>query len=387
MELNRIEKTRLKLLERGTKIINLSSGNPGEFGITFPREILERGFRQFQKHSAYTPDPKGDAAARQSVADFYIERGLRVGPEKILLTSGTSESYLHIFKLLAGPDGEILFPNPGYPLFDHIAGMANVRLNYYELDEGNDWQIDPLKLEKKISAKTRAIVLISPNNPTGGVLSEETMGAVLSVAKKHSLPIIGDEVFSEFIFDGKRGSIAGSLAAQAEGVNIFTLSGISKTYALPGLKLSWILATGPSSGQYIDELELSVDTLLAGNQMSQAMLPEIIRGGKQFMQDYRQRVELSKNAAVSILAASPNLAFNKPKGGFYIFAEVKNYHGSDEDFVVELLEKTGIFVHPGYFYDYEKGLHVLISFLMEASELSLVLERFTGAVNGICGKN
>lgn len=385
METNRIEQTRRKLEAQGRKIVNLSSGNSGEFGVRFPREILEKAFAEYQKSPEYHPEPKGGAAAREAVAQFYRRRGFSVPPENILLTSGTSESYLHLFKLLAKSGNEMLFPNPGYPLFDHLAGLAGVSLAHYELDPSNGWQIDLQHLESKISKKTGAIVLISPNNPTGGVLGRENLTGVLAIAQKHRIPVISDEVFSEFMFDGesfpRAAELANHLQTQREGATVFTLSGISKTYALPGLKLSWNVVTGPGAAQYLDELELSVDTLLACNQISQAMLPAIIGDGEEFLQSYRERVKKSRDIAIKILATSPHLSFHKSAGGFYLFPEVKNFPGTDEDFVIHMMENTGIFVHPGYFYDYEKGLHVLISFLMEAGELEPLLERFVRAIN------
>ncbi len=403
MDVNRIEQTRRELEKQGKKIINLSSGNPGEFGVRFPQEILSRAFSKFQTEPVYSPDPKGNVEARRAVVQFYEQRGLKISAENILLTSGTSESYLHLFKLLAKPGDEILFPNPSYPLFDHIAKLADIELNHYELDANTEgWQIDLKNLESKISPKTKAIVLVSPNNPTGGVLTGPVLSKVLAIAQKHNLTVISDEVFSEFIFDGEIFPRACALAdsAAAQNVNIFTLNGISKTYALPGLKLSWIVATGPRAAEYLEELELSVDTLLACNQMSQAMLPDIIVQGDEFLQNYRARVEQSRNTAMKILGSSQNITFNKPCGAFYIFAQIRNFPGTDEDFVIEIMKRTGIFVHPGYFYDYEKtgskgvvpgspfeewsGLHVLISFLMEAGELSSTLERFVQATNLLC---
>ena len=378
MEINRIEKAKRKLGEQGRHIVNLSSGNPGEFGVKFPPEILAKAFGNYQKNPEYHPEPKGTEQAREAVAGFYEQRGFSVRAGNIVLTSGTSESYLHLFKLLAKSGDEMLFPNPSYPLFDHIAGMAGVRLNHYNLDPTNGWQVDLPHLESRISAKTGAIVLVSPNNPTGGVITRENLNGVLAIAEKHGIPVISDEVFSEVILDGETFPRAAELA---RGATVFTLNGISKTYALPGLKMSWIAATGPGAPQFLDELELSVDTLLACNQISQAMLPAIINDGENFLQSYRERVKKSRDTAMKILGTCPHLSFHKPAGGFYLFPEVRNFPGSDEDFVIQMMEKTEIYMHPGYFYDYEKGLHVLISFLMEADDLSPILERLVRAVN------
>ena len=161
--LNKIEKARRRLEQQGKKIINLSSGNPGEFGIQFPAAVLRRGFKNFQKNPTYAPDPKGNLVARQAVSQFYAKHNFTADPKNILLTSGTGESYLHLFKLLAEPDPsecEMLFPNPAYPLFDHLAKLANIRLNHYELDAQNNWQINLADLEQKISKKTTALILL-----------------------------------------------------------------------------------------------------------------------------------------------------------------------------------------------------------------------------------
>jgi aspartate/methionine/tyrosine aminotransferase len=155
----------------------------------------------------------------------------------------------------------------------------------------------------------------------------------------------------------------------ADDVQIFTLNGISKTYALPGLKLGWIVTTGPDTAENVEHLELSVDTFLACNSIGQSMLPLIIREGEPFIKSFRNRVEESRNAALKVLSQKKSVSCIKPQGGFYLFAEIHGYPGTDEDLAADILEKTGILVHPGYFYDYEKSLHILISCLMEAPKL------------------
>lgn len=204
---------------------------------------------------------------------------------------------------------------------------------------------------------------------------------MLEIAKKYGIPVISDEVFGEFMFDGKTFPRAAELT---DDVTVFTLNGVSKTYALPGLKISWIGVTGPDAEKYLDELELTVDTLLACNQMSQAMLPSIIAKGENFLDSYRKHLEQNRSMACRILSRSPHITFMEPEGGVYLFPRIHGYPGTDEDFVVELMERTGIYVHPGYFYDYEKGLHVLVSFVMEASKLRVTLEKFVDAVDLLC---
>lgn len=372
--------------------------------------------RAFLADPVYRPDPKGDPAARKAVAAFYAERGLKIPAENIVLTSGTSESYFYLFKLLAGTGagpaghhdaGKILFPNPSYPLFEEIARISGTEFLYYKLDEAAGWQIDFASLEAKISATSpgstpvSAIVLISPSNPTGAVLSAATLKKVIALARKHKLPIISDEVFSEFIFDGKKFP---RIAKMAKDITVFTLNGISKTYALPGLKLSWIAVTGPKSKEYLEELERFADALLSTNQITQKMLPQIMRRGKKFLAGFRRKVEGSRNLAAKILGApaqkhggtaknpgSPSLEFHLPEGGFYLFLKIKGARVksgpakgrllTDEDLVIDLLKKNAIFAHPGYFYDYDKEVFLLVSLLLPPEKLKTSLRQIIKLVS------
>lgn len=373
MPINKIEQTRLQLIKEGRKIINLSSANPVESGIIFPEKILARGFKKLLQSPHYQPDPKGSLTARKAISSWYKKRNFSIDPNQILLTSGTSESYFHLFKLLAKPGEQILFPSPGYPLFDHIANLAEISLNYYQLDPKQKWQVNIPNLQSKITPQTKAIVLISPNNPTGGILSLTNLKAIIQLAERHKLAIISDEVFSEFIFDGKLFPRVGTLSKK---INIFTLNGISKTYALPGLKLSWIAVTGPATATMVDELELFTDTFLACNQISQTLLPDIMNYGTPFLKKYQKLVQKNRDLAVEILSTSPYITFQKPEGGFYLFAKIHNFPGSDEDLTLALLKKYGIFVHPGYFYDYEDSHpHILISYFQEPKILEASLKK------------
>jgi alanine-synthesizing transaminase len=375
--MNRIEKTRLDLIKKGKKIINLSSGNANEFGIFFDKKVLNNSLKKFTGNPAYNPDPKGSLAARKAIQKYYGARGWHINPGQIILTSGTSESYFHIFKILARPGERILFPRPGYPLFEEIGRLSETEFCFYNLDEGVSWEIDIENLESKIRPDIKAIVLISPSNPTGAVISEKILLRIIKIAQKHNTAIISDEVFSEFMFDGPYPRVA----SLSQKVNIFTLNGISKTFALPGLKLSWVVVTGPESEKYIDEFERSADAFLACNQISQDMLPGIMNHGKSFIKKFQKHLAVNRNLAIQTLKQSPNISFIKPRGGFYLFVKIKGLKISDEEFVIRLLKKTGIFVHPGYYYDYEKGLHILISLLAEKALFKRSLKKLVRFIN------
>jgi alanine-synthesizing transaminase len=408
--MNRIEQTRQRLVKAGRKIFNLSSGNPNEFGIYFDRAVLKQVYENFLKTPAYEPDPKGSLAARKAAQKFYASRGLKLDAEQIILTSGSSESYFHLFRMLAKPGEKILFPKPSYPLFEEIARLAEVEIAFYSLDENDGWQIDCENLESKIRPDVKAIVLISPSNPTGAVLHKDTLQKVAAIAAKHNLPIISDEVFSEYVFDGKDFPRMSEIA-QKTGKNqptVFTLNGLSKTYALPGLKLSWVVVTGATFEveTTVEQLERSADAFLACNQVSQAMAPEIIKKGQPFIKELNRHLQKNRDLAVKILGANPDITFHIPEGGFYMFVHIRRMAAgmkpaegnrgrgpvlpedgfiptaktTDEDFVIALMEKTGIFVHPGYFYDYDKGINVLISLLPPQKVLTQKLNKIINSI-------
>lgn len=363
--INKIEKTYRELVAQGHEILKLYSGNPTEFGFRFPPEILERVYRDYFRTQDYHPHPKGLLKARQSIRDYYGRQGVEVDPENILLTSGTSESFFYLFSLLTQPGDNILTPNPAYPLFDHIADMAGIGLRHYSLREDKDWSVDIEEIRSKTDDRTKAVILVSPNNPTGSVISEEQVQEIVEWTNQKNIALICDEVFSEFYFG--EGSFPRPIAI-AKPRLCFTLNGISKMFALPALKLSWIVVTGEKSliDPAVDRLETTADTFLSGHIPIQEALPHLFGEGWEFVQSYKNEVRRRRDLAVDLLRKNPDVAFVPPLGGFYLMAKVtKDLSVSEEDFVIHLMKEKGIFVHPGYFYDYEKGIHLVISFLME----------------------
>lgn len=387
--MNAIEKTRLALIRTGQNIVNLSSGNMNEFGIYCDKKIIQQGVQQFLQEPCYKPDPKGNLKARQALEKYYQKKGLNLTAEDFLLTSGSSESYFHLFTLLAGNSGTILFPRPSYPLFEEIARMAKIQLAFYDVMETKGWQINLKDIQRKMTKKVKAIVIVSPGNPTGAVQTKETLQHLIHSALQYNIPLISDEVFSEYIFTKIPFP---RLACLNQRLLIFTINGISKTYALPGLKLSWIAVTGSTSlrrKMYLEELERSTDVFLSTNHYAQTLLPFLLEHGDDFIQSFHEYLEKNRNAAFNILKKCEYLSFHETEGGFYIFVRINipvnrlqqirmqqkkqsgaaigkssaQYLYGDEQFVIGLMKKMGIFVHPGYFYDYEKGLYILISLL------------------------
>ncbi|MDO8461712.1 MAG: pyridoxal phosphate-dependent aminotransferase [Deltaproteobacteria bacterium] len=388
MTLNNIEKCYRQLRKEGREILRLFDGNPNHHGLQFPPELLIQEYRKYFENEGYDPDSKGLLVAREVISNYYGSSGFAVGPDQILLTPGTSESFFYIFSILTQPGDNILVPNPAYPLFDEIARLAKIELKHYQLMEEKGWGIDFEDLESKIDQSTRAIAVISPHNPTGMVATAKEMEKIVALAKEHDLAILSDEVYADFIFDKSDLSPTLSLLRRG-GPSLplwFTLNGISKMFALPALKLGWIAVSGDPKrvAVAVDQLETVADTFLSTHMPIQRALPALFREGKEFLSGYREEVEGRKKLAVQILQQSDRIRFVEPKGGFYLMAEVcrggpvwpplKNgqTHRSaptEEQFIIELMRQTGVFVHPGYFFDYEKGVNFIFSFLAEPKVL------------------
>jgi aspartate/methionine/tyrosine aminotransferase len=326
----------------------------------------------------YAPSP-GPRAVRAPRTYFNAEhrkpkKTQQIKAENIALTSGTSESYFHLFRILAGINeqtqnsnanpshnipaqstGEILLPRPGYPLFEEIARLSGTNLKWYDLNEKNGWQISEESITKNLTNKTKAIVIVTPNNPTGTVLNKKSLQSVLKIAEQNNLSIISDEVFSEYYFQKGKFPHITSLKTSAP---VFTLNGISKTYALPGYKLGWIMMNQNVSEETMEELERSLDALLTSNQVSQALLPILFKYGSPFIAKISQRLNKNRQIMKQVFAQIKDVQYTPCEGGFYTFINIKNLPVDDETFTVKLMENTGIFVHPGYFYDYDDNTDV-----------------------------
>lgn len=379
---NALYREKAKLLSQGTKILDLVSGNVHEQGLNYPYSILQRVLRQASKRAhRYRPDPLGQRVAREAISRYYAEQGLSVSCDYIVLTPGTSVSYWYAFKLLANPGEEILSPQPSYPLFDSIAALCGVRMVPYRLQETQRWEIDWPHMESQITPKTRAIVLISPHNPTGAVANAKEIVELATLASRHQLPIIADEVFSPFLFCSDRFS----RPAETQAPLVLTLNGFSKMFALPGLKIGWLAVSGETSlvQKALKALEMISDTFLPVNEVAQCAVPGIFSHGRDFLKNYRAEISSRCKKAVELLARSKRLPFIRPEGGFYLTVRIKDGKRDEETMALDLLKKERILIHPGYFYDLEPDAFVL-SFVTKPKVLEIALQkimRYAGASN------
>ena len=353
-----------KLRQAGATIVDMVSANVNDHGVVFPNELLKEILAEATDQAAtYKPDSLGQRVAREAISTYAS-----VGPEHILLTPGTSVSYWYAFKLLCEPGSAVLCPAPSYPLFDYIARLTDIEIRHYRLDELNGWAIDLGDLEQQITDRTRAIVLISPHNPTGMVASQAQVDDMAAIAAGHELPIISDEVFREFVRDGASPArLSGSDAPL-----VFTLNGFSKMFALPGIKIGWMGLSGEPAlvNKSMKTLELISDTFLPVNEAAQFAVPQIFEKGQSFLEGYRTEIGKRREAAVAAIGSAGGI---RPDGGFHFVVPIDR-DIEEEELAIELLESEHILVHPGYFYDVE-GRHIVMSLVSREDTLNDALPR------------
>ena len=360
-ETNPLYRLRDQLAARGQHAIDLVAGNVNEHGILYPQELLKEALgRACRECAIYRPDSLGQIRARAAISAYYAKQGQPLPEEQILLTPGTSISYWYCFKLLTNAGEEILCPQPSYPLFDFIATLCGVRMIPYRLRESANWSIDLEHLEASISTSTRALVLISPHNPTGHVSTMDEITALAEIAARHDLAIISDEVFSEFLLHSETLPRPAASAAPL----VFTLNGFSKMLALPGIKLGWMAVSGRRelASQAMKTLELISDTFLPVNEAVQAAVPYLLEDGAEFQISHRREIRTRWRVFADALGNCKACDYIQPDGGFYVTLRLKDL---EEEAAAESILREALFlVHPGYFYDLEPS-HLILSFVQQ----------------------
>ncbi len=377
---NRLYTEYEKAAASGKTILDLISANLAEQGWVYPQEQLQAILADAASRARiYRPDPLGLPSAREAIAGYYRTAGIPASAEQVLITPGTSLSYFYCFKLLANPGEEILCPRPSYPLFESIAELAGLRLRYYRLQESRGWEVDLDHLESQISTRTRALVLISPHNPTGMVAGRQFLEELAAVVCRHDLPVLADEVFSEFLYDGE----ALPRAASTPAPLVFTLNGFSKMVGLPGLKLGWILMSGSPARvrRSLEVMELISDTFLPVNDLAQHMVSGILEGREAFASGCRPWLQGCLRIAVAVLSACPGVRFTLPRGGFHLTLKVGEAEVDEEALCIELLRKSGVLVHPGYFYDMAPA-HLVLTFALQHELLDRSLKALCEGIQG-----
>ncbi len=347
----------------GQKILDLTISNPTETGVRPDAEIVLAALTN-PEAMQYDPQPRGLLAARQAVCHYYRESHevFDLDPQRLLLTTSTSEAYSSVFRLLSNPGDEILVPKPSYPLFEFLADLADVKLVAYPLLYDHGWQIDFDSLYKAASERSRAVIVVHPNNPTGSYVSAAETSALNAFCRDYGLALIVDEVFLDYALDGVPRD---SFVTNADALT-FTLSGVSKISALPQMKLAWLATSGPEEivAEAGARLEIIADTFLSLNAPVQLAAPVLLDQRKQIQPILLDRLRENLAELDRQLAGRPSCARLQVEGGWYVVLRVPVL-GTDEDLAIDLLRKMGVIVHPGHFYDFPNEGHLVLSLIAE----------------------
>src|SRR5437867_3811041 len=360
----------------GKLLIDMTVSNPTECGFEYDSAAILEALRNPAALS-YEPNLRGMKSARRAVANYYSDRGENVSPEDIFLTTSTSEAYSYIFRTLCDPGDEVLIPSPSYPLFDFLADIQDVSLVRYPLLYDHGWQIDFHALEQAITSRTRGVIVVHPNNPTGHFAKQAEIEKLNSICSAREIAIIADEVFLDFALDGDRPA---SYAANRTAPT-FTLSGLSKISGLPQMKAAWLIASGPQEWkrEALARLEVIADTYLSVNAPVQLAIPKFLELRRAFQKQVIERARRNLAELDRQLAAQKAVSRLKVEGGWCAVLKVPVTR-SDEDLAIALLSIHGVSVHPGHFYDFPSDGHVVLSLLTPSEGFAEGTKRLLVAV-------
>jgi hypothetical protein len=375
---NAVSRAVAALRASGTPFFDLTETNPTAVGLNYPADILApladpTGLR-------YAPDPRGWREAREAVAASYTEGRVAVSPDRVVLTASTSEAYALLFKLLCDAGDAVLVPRPSYPLFDLLTGLDSVQARSYGLDYHGVWSIDRPDLDHALSRDIRAVLVVSPNNPTGSCLRQDDREWLVSLCRERGVAIIADEVFAEYPLTPRPD--ASSLIDESRALT-FVLGGLSKSAGLPQVKLGWIVVGGPDAlaAQAIDRLDLIADTYLSVSTPVQVAAARLIASGRGVRGAIAARVRANLDTLRNAVRAHPSVTLREPEGGWSAVLEVPSTTG-DEALVLKLIEETRVIVHPGYFFDFARGAFLVVSLLPEPDGFRVAIERLLPVAAG-----
>lgn len=366
----RVEQAR----REGAGYLDLTETNPTRVGIAYPDSAIIEALSH-PEALEYDPDPQGRLAAREAICQVYADRGITVQPEDILLTASTSEAYAWLFKLLADPGDEALVPRPSYPLFQYLSGLEGVETIGYPLALHESWEIDLDALGEAVTPKSRAVVVVSPNNPTGSFLKRHELEALDALAAEHGLALVGDEVFAEYplVEDSTRAACV----LQAEKALGFSLGGLSKLAGLPQMKLGWIVIGGPA-GQREEarqRLEIVADTFLSVGTPVQRAAPALLSSGASIRRGIQARIGANLETLKAMVPETSGCSVLPCEGGWSAVLRVPAIM-PEEEWVVSLFEREKVLVHPGYFFDFPSAAYLVLSLLPREAD-------FQAGVSGI----
>ena len=356
----------------GTPLIDLTESNPTRCGFGYLTPELLKPLSD-PGNLAYEPDPHGLRKAREEICGYYSEKGVSLHADQIFLTAGTGEAYAFLFRLLCDPGDPVLLPRPGYPLLDYLADLNDVKPVFYDLSYQDAWRMDEKSFPKHFF-KTKAVLVVNPNNPTGNYVTREESAFISGVCLKNQCAVISDEVFFDFSWEGsnqERKSFAGCADALS-----FTLGGLSKFLGLPQMKLGWIVVNGPrkEKEEAIQRLEIIADTYLSVNTPVQNALPVWFQNYKGIIREIRERCLQNRRFLTQALEAAKPVRLLGGEGGWYAMLSLGGFV-SDGSLAVRLLEEYNVLLHPGYFFNTGSGREIVLGLLSPAPVFREGVER------------
>jgi alanine-synthesizing transaminase len=354
-------------------LLDLTITNPTAAGIPYPSGMLDA--LADRAAVRYEPSPFGLETARQAVADDYARRGLKVARDRIVLTASTSEAYSLLFKLLCEPDGDqVLTPVPSYPLFDHLTRLDGVRAVPYRLAYHGRWLVEVDSVDAAWTPRVRAVLAVTPNNPTGSTLAASEQDALETACGRAGAALILDEVFTDYPL-----AVQDVVDEPARCLR-FRLGGLSKSAGLPQVKLGWIAVDGPVAlvEEALERLELVCDTYLSVSTPVQVAAPALIAAGAAVRSAILDRIRGNYATLRQLAAARPAIEALHAEGGWSAVLRVPATR-PEEELVLELLERDGVMVHPGFFFDFPHEAYLVVSLLPDPAVflegVSRMLER------------
>lgn len=377
LEINPLTKALEEHRRSGKPLFDLTASNPTTCGLAYPqREILAA--LSDPRAMVYSPESKGLREAREAVAAYYAGRagfsGLvaPIDPERIVVASGTSEAYSHIFRLLCEPGDEILVPAPSYPLFEFLADLADIRLVPYPLLYDHGWQIDLATLRAALTPRSRAVLVVHPNNPTGSFVKPSEAAELADICAAREMNIVSDEVFLDYV----SGPMPAHTFALSNSALTFTLSGLSKISLLPQMKLAWTVVSGPETParSAVDRLEIIADTYLSPSTPVQLALPKFLALRGTLQAQLQERIATNLSSLDEMLRESKSLTRLEREGGWYAILRVPVTQ-SDDDLAVALLDRASVLVHPGHFFNFSQEGFLVLSLIVSETLFREGVER------------
>ena len=372
-----------ELRASGTPWIDLTETNPTAVGLEYPADVLHA--LADPRARKYTPDALGLRVAREAIAGDYARRGRLVSPDRVVVTASTSDAYSILFKLLCDPGDAVLVPQPSYPLFNLLAGLEGVGLRPYRLLAHDGWSIDRRTVLEAMTAAVRAVLVVSPNNPTGSILRRADVDWLAGECASRDVALVVDEVFADYPLG--TGPIKGPplgdgpLVGENDSCLTFTLGGLSKSAGLPQVKLGWIAVSGPAGRavESLHRLDVICDTYLSVSTSVQAAAPALINAGATIRAAIRARVMQNLAALREKLRARPELTLVEPEAGWSAVWQVPAIE-SEESLVLRLLTTSRVLVHPGYFFDFPREAFLVTSLLPVPQVFDDGIGRILGAI-------